>query len=166
MPLPLYLCNSIVLSRHITNQIIEAAIDANAPLQDDFENNGPVDSDEERDAVLAAISRSHPKPLAVHTLMPMRKKYHYVRMKEMLSNVLGGARGGGLFSTGPTANGESNGLFQTESPTLTAPGSATIPESGAGGDSASKKQTPSQSTPVNRPASVATTPKTAVAASS
>jgi alpha-D-ribose 1-methylphosphonate 5-triphosphate synthase subunit PhnG len=147
----------------------KAAIDANAPLQDDFETNGPVDSDEERDAVMAAISRSHPTPLAVHTLMPTRKKYHYVRMKEMLSNVLGGARGGGLFSTGPTTNGESNGLFQTESPTMasaTGTSSSTLQDSSAGTDAASKKPVNPQTTPINRPPSVATTPKTAVAATS
>lgn len=159
---------SLLCLRIGTNWIIEAAIDANAPLQDDFENNGPVDSDEERDAVMAAISRSHPTPLAVHTLMPTRKKYHYVRMKEMLSNVLGGARGGGLFSTGPTTNGESNGLFQTESPTMataTTTSTSALQDS-AGGDATSKKQVNPQATPVNRPANVATTPKTAVAATS
>jgi SCA7, zinc-binding domain len=139
---------------------IEAAIDANAPLQDDFETNGPVDSDEERDSVMAAISRSRPTPLAVHTLMPTRKKYHYVRMKEMLSSVLGGARGGGLFSTGPTANGDSNGFFPSENPSIAAPTSSNMQDT-SGGD----KQPPSQATPVNRPTNVATAPKTAVAAS-
>ncbi|PCG91914.1 Thiolase-like, subgroup [Penicillium occitanis (nom. inval.)] len=144
----------------------KAAIDANAPLQDDFETSGPVDSDEERDAVMAAISRSRPQPLAVHTLVPTRKKYHYVRMKEMLSNVLGSARGGGLFSTAPTTNGEPNGLFQTESPTIATASSSTLQDSSSGTDAASKKQANSQTTPINRPPSVATTPKTAVAATS
>ncbi|PLB35556.1 deubiquitination module subunit SGF73 [Aspergillus candidus] len=78
----------------------KAAIDANAPLQDDLENNGPVDSDEEKDAVMAAIARSHPQPIATHTLISTKKKYQFVRIKEMLSHALGGARGGGLFSTG------------------------------------------------------------------
>ncbi|PWY92920.1 SCA7-domain-containing protein [Aspergillus heteromorphus CBS 117.55] len=77
----------------------KAAIDANAPLQDDLDNNGPVDSDEEKDAVMAAISRSHPQPLVTHTLISTKKKYQYVRIKEMLSHALGGSRGGGLFST-------------------------------------------------------------------
>ncbi|THC91418.1 hypothetical protein EYZ11_009128 [Aspergillus tanneri] len=80
----------------------KAAIDANAPLQDDLENNGPVDSDEEKDAVMAAIARSNPQPLITHTLISTKKKYQYVRIKEMLSHALGGARGGGLFSTGET----------------------------------------------------------------
>ncbi|KAL4806456.1 SCA7, zinc-binding domain-containing protein [Aspergillus unguis] len=91
----------------------KAAIDANAPLQDDLENNGPVDSDEEKDAVMAAISRSQAQPLVSHTLISTKKKYQYVRIKEMLSHALGGARGGGLFSTGDQVNSPLEGnLFQ------------------------------------------------------
>ncbi|RMJ22688.1 SAGA complex component [Aspergillus sp. HF37] len=89
----------------------EAAIDANAPLQDDLENNGPVDSDEEKDSVMASIGRSHPEPLATHTLIPTKKKYQFVRIKETLSHALGGARGGGLFSTGDSSPG-TGGIFQ------------------------------------------------------
>jgi hypothetical protein len=89
----------------------EAAIDANAPLQDDFDNNGPVDSDEEKDSVMASIGRSHPEPLATHTLVPTKKKYQFVRIKETLAHALGGARGGGLFSTGDSSPG-TGGIFQ------------------------------------------------------
>ncbi|KAL2817408.1 SCA7, zinc-binding domain-containing protein [Aspergillus granulosus] len=88
------------LLESILTYFTEAAIDANAPLQDDLENNGPVDSDEEKDAVMAAIARSRPQPMVTHTLISTRKKYQYVRIKEMLSHALGGSRGGGLFSTG------------------------------------------------------------------
>ncbi|KAL2001384.1 hypothetical protein VTN02DRAFT_1832 [Thermoascus thermophilus] len=114
----------------------KAAIDANAPLQDDYDNNGPVDSDEEKEAVMAAIARSRPQPLVTHTLMPTRKKYQYVRMKEMLSHVLGGSRGGGLFSTGDASGAQAAGrnLFQSssvDSTALTSPVSATGPEVGA-----------------------------------
>ncbi|KKK20457.1 hypothetical protein AOCH_006878 [Aspergillus ochraceoroseus] len=91
----------------------KAAIDANAPLQDDLENNGPVDSDEEKDSVMAAISRSHPQPLVTHTLISTKKKYQYVRIKEMISHALGGARGGGLFSTGDQISSPIEGnIFQ------------------------------------------------------
>lgn len=82
----------------------EAAIDANAPalLEEDLDPalTGPVDSDEERDAVMTAISRSlsRPQPLVTHTLFPTKRKYQLVRMKEMLSNALSGNRSGGLFS--------------------------------------------------------------------
>ncbi|KAJ9320817.1 hypothetical protein DTO027B5_5326 [Paecilomyces variotii] len=100
----------------------KAAIDANAPLQDDLDNNGPVDSDEEKESVMAAIARSHPQPLVTHPLIPTKKKYQYVRIKEMLSHVLGGSTGGGLFGTGDTGGQTGLGLFQTtDEPDLTSP---------------------------------------------
>lgn len=84
--------------------VTEAAIDANAPalLDDDLDGalSGPVDSDEEKDAVMTAISRSlsRPQPLITRTLFPTRRKYQLVRLKESLSNALSGNRSGGLFS--------------------------------------------------------------------
>ncbi|KAJ5101526.1 Thiolase-like [Penicillium alfredii] len=77
----------------------KAAIDANAPLQEDLENNGPVDSDEERDTVMAAIARSAPQPLVEHPLITSKSKYRYVRIKEQMLHAMGGRGGGGLFST-------------------------------------------------------------------
>lgn len=65
-------------------------MDANAPLLDEMDTAGPVDSDEEKDAVMAAIARSRPQPLAQHIFVPTRRKYALVRMKEMLGNALGG----------------------------------------------------------------------------
>ncbi|KAK5949925.1 SAGA complex subunit Sgf73 [Knufia fluminis] len=81
----------------------KAAIDANAPalFDDELDNiTGPVDSDEERDAVMTSIQRSiaRPQPLVTRTLFPTRRKYQLVRMKEMLSNAMSGNRSGGLFS--------------------------------------------------------------------
>ncbi|KAB8074553.1 SCA7, zinc-binding domain-containing protein [Aspergillus leporis] len=100
----------------------KAAIDANAPLQDDMENNGPVDSDEEKDAVMAAITRSRPQPTITHTLISTKKKYQYVRIKEMLSHALGGARGGGLFSTGDNNTSSNDGnLFAPVDDEIMAP---------------------------------------------
>jgi len=86
----------------------KAAIDANAPalFDDDLDNiTGPVDSDEERDAVMSSIQRSiaRPQPLVTRTLFPTRRKYQLVRMKEMLSNAMSGNRNGGLFSV-PSEN--------------------------------------------------------------
>lgn len=83
----------------------EAAIDANAPLADDFDALGPVDSDEEKEAIMASITRSRPLPLEQHIFLPTRRKYQYVRMKEMLANALGGSRGSGLFATGTGERG-------------------------------------------------------------
>lgn len=114
--------SSLVLASHgICLRLIwttEAAIDANAPLQDDMDNNGPVDSDEEKDNVMAAIGRSNPQPLATHTVISTKNKYRYVRIKEMLSHALGGARGGGLFSTGDNAPVDGGNLFQPDDTSL------------------------------------------------
>ncbi|KAK5050604.1 hypothetical protein LTR84_003886 [Exophiala bonariae] len=85
----------------------KAAIDANAPalLDDDLDGalSGPVDSDEEKDSIMTAISRSlsRPQPLITRTLFPTRRKYQLVRLKESLSNALSGNRSGGLFSVPP-----------------------------------------------------------------
>lgn len=70
----------------------EAAIDANAPVYDDLDRSGPVNSDEEKDAAMAGIARSHPRPLATHHLVATRPKYRMVRLKGMLSQVFGGTR--------------------------------------------------------------------------
>ncbi|KKZ61998.1 SAGA-associated factor 73 [[Emmonsia] crescens] len=97
----------------------KAAIDANAPIHDDIDGNGPIDSDEEKDAVMAGLARSNPQPLITHPLIATRRKYHLVRMKEMLSQVLGGTRGG-IFSqprdTGSLGQGQGGGSGRTMFP--------------------------------------------------
>lgn len=79
---------------------------------DDLAQSGPVDSDEEKDLVMAALARSRPQPLYEPYRVPLRQKYQYVRMKEMLGNALGGRSGGGLFRTTPKedTNGLTNGF--------------------------------------------------------
>lgn len=130
----------------------EAAIDANAPQQDEFENNGPVDSDEEKDNVMAAIGRSNPLPLATHTVVSTKNKYHYVRIKEMLSHALGGARGGGLFSTGdsnpPSADSGGGNLFQTEDSSMM---ESPDESGGSGGPDNSTTVDTSNQSPVSKP---------------
>ncbi|CAZ83475.1 unnamed protein product [Tuber melanosporum] len=93
----------------------KAAINAGAPPPDEIEaNNMLIDSDEETELVMAAVTRSMPQPLERHILVPVRKKYQYVRMKEMLASALkplgrpmfDGANTGSLFDTSianPTA---------------------------------------------------------------
>lgn len=72
------------------------------PNQDDeLAQNGPVDSDEEKELVMAALARSRPQPLYQAYRVPLKQKYQMVRMKEMLGNALGGRNGGGLFRTAP-----------------------------------------------------------------
>ncbi|KAF2806212.1 SCA7-domain-containing protein [Mytilinidion resinicola] len=77
-----------------------AAIDANAPLAEDLEPQGAVDSDEEKEAVMAAVARARARPLATRTFIPTKSKYQYIRMKDMLHAALSGTRGASLFSTG------------------------------------------------------------------
>ncbi|KAK8214568.1 SCA7, zinc-binding domain-containing protein [Phyllosticta capitalensis] len=111
-----------------------AAIDANAPLADDFDNHGPIDSDEEKDAIMAAIARSRPAPLVTRPLISTRSKYQTVRIKEMLQQSMGGRNGSGLFSTGapppssamasPDAHNTSNTNIPSSSSSSTFPPSA------------------------------------------
>lgn len=79
-------------------------MDANAPLPEDLDpsHGGPIDSDEEKDAVMAAISRSRPQPLAQHVFVPTRCKYGTVRMRDMLGNALGGRNS--IFGSATAAN--------------------------------------------------------------
>ncbi|KAL9598964.1 MAG: hypothetical protein Q9219_004147 [cf. Caloplaca sp. 3 TL-2023] len=79
----------------------KAAMDANAPLADDTDAHAVVDSDEEKDAVMAAIARSRPQPLAQHVPIGLRRKHQRIRVKEALANALAGNRGGNLFAIRP-----------------------------------------------------------------
>jgi len=99
-----------------------AAIDANAPLADEFEAPGTVDSDEEREAVMSAIARSfHTNPytgsrlagapMVSYPLISTTGKYKYHRMKDMLRNALSGANGRDLFATQATQQTVPTGLF-------------------------------------------------------
>ena len=91
----------------------KAAIDANAPalLEDDLDPtlNGPVDSDEEKDSVMTAISRSlaRPQPLVTRELFPIRRKYPLIRLKEMLSNAMSSNRNGGSIFSVPSDSARS-----------------------------------------------------------
>ncbi|KAK4546693.1 hypothetical protein LTR36_001911 [Oleoguttula mirabilis] len=78
----------------------KAAFDANAPANlDDEVATGPIDSEEEKDAVMSAIARSWGgRPIYQPQPVPLRKKYEYNRVKGMLASALGNrAGGGGLF---------------------------------------------------------------------
>jgi SAGA-associated factor 73 len=70
----------------------EAAIDANAPLEDeDDANAGPVDSDEETAAVMNSLSRWNPRPFVEQpVLMPIKRQYQLARLREQLDNATSG----------------------------------------------------------------------------
>ena len=109
----------------------EAAIDANAPLLDDpADPSGPIDSDEEKDLVMAAIARSRPKPLAQHVFVPMRKRYNFLRMKDLLGNALGGRSnvfGGGGVSTGMDGEGDGRRMSFAQPASARGPGPGGLP---------------------------------------
>ena len=99
-------------------KIQKAALSAAAPLPDDEPPTGPVDSDEEKDTVMAAIARSRPQPLEQNVFVSTTSKYKHIRMKEMLANALGGRSGGGggLFGgprPQPEPVGGQEGIMQT-----------------------------------------------------
>lgn len=70
----------------------EAAIDANAPLEDDDEANaGPIDSEEETTAMMSALKTWNPQPLVPQpVLMPVKRRYQLERLKEQLDNATSG----------------------------------------------------------------------------
>lgn len=115
-------------------------MDANAPLLDDVADaQGPVDSDEEKDLVMAAIARSRPRPMDQHIFVPLRRRYNYLRVKEMLSTALGGGRGGifGAASGGALMAGAEDGSVAASTdaqrrPSLAQPSTAAGSSKGSG----------------------------------
>lgn len=91
-----------------TNIFTEAQFDSLAGPDTEVQE-GPVDSDDEKDQVLAAISRARPRPLYTPLPVPLKRKYAFVRLREMLGNALTGGKppapsgmfamaGGGMFA--------------------------------------------------------------------
>lgn len=72
----------------------EAALDANAPVEDeDDANNGPVDSDEETSAVMSALSTWKPQPVIPQpTFAPIKRQYQLARLHEQLQMATNGGR--------------------------------------------------------------------------
>ncbi|KAI1344319.1 SCA7, zinc-binding domain-containing protein [Xylariaceae sp. FL0016] len=70
----------------------KAALDANAPLEDEDEANaGPVDSDEETAAVMGALARWKPQPvLPQPTFAPLKRTYQLARLHEQLQTATNG----------------------------------------------------------------------------
>jgi len=87
-----------------------AAIDANAPLPEDIEPSGAVDSDEEKDSVMAAFARYRPTPSAIHARIPQRFKYQHIRMKGLIRSALGAPLGGGTSVFGGLGLGMGMGI--------------------------------------------------------
>lgn len=75
----------------------KAAIDANAPLEDEEANLGPIDSDEELNAVMLGLGNWNPQPLVVEGVVGVMggmeridKLYKRERLREQLTQATNG----------------------------------------------------------------------------
>ncbi|KAK0106746.1 hypothetical protein ONS96_004364 [Cadophora gregata f. sp. sojae] len=69
----------------------KAAIDANAPLEDEEDGNGPVDSDEELGAVQYGLANWNPQPVVPPLLsIPIERQYQKQRLREQMMNATNG----------------------------------------------------------------------------
>lgn len=68
-------------------------MDANAPVEDEEENTGPVDSDEETAAVMGALASWQPQPVVAPPIhQPIRRTYQLARLHEQLQMATNGGR--------------------------------------------------------------------------
>jgi len=105
-----------IAGRFLTHVSTEAAINAGAAPPEELEANAmPVDSDEETELVMAAISKRVPQPLERHVVVPVRKKSQYVRMRELMASALRPA-GQPLFNS--DAGGGTNGILGGMAPRM------------------------------------------------
>ncbi|SPQ22886.1 744e78ea-4852-458f-9fdb-4e281e15001c [Thermothielavioides terrestris] len=72
----------------------KAAIDANAPLEDEDDVDGAaVDSDEETAAVMTALAGWHPQPVVPQPVFaPTKRQYQLARLHEQLQTATNGGR--------------------------------------------------------------------------
>ncbi|KAK0646256.1 SCA7, zinc-binding domain-containing protein [Cercophora newfieldiana] len=72
----------------------KAAIDANAPLEEEDDiNAGNVDSDEETAAVMGALAHWNPQPVVPQPVFqPIKRQYSLARLHEQLQNATNGGR--------------------------------------------------------------------------
>jgi SAGA-associated factor 73 len=72
----------------------KAALDANAPIDDEEDaHGGPIDSDEETAAVMGALAQWNPQPVVPQpTFDPIRSQYHAAQLHESLQLATNGGR--------------------------------------------------------------------------
>lgn len=72
----------------------KAALDANAPLEDEDEvNAGPIDSDEETNLVMSALAKWRPQPVVPQPVnIPIKRQYQLTRLHEQLHTATNGGR--------------------------------------------------------------------------
>ncbi|EME84969.1 uncharacterized protein MYCFIDRAFT_83020 [Pseudocercospora fijiensis CIRAD86] len=103
----------------------KAAFDANAPNPDDNDlPSGPVDSEEEKDAVMSSIARHFGgAPIYQPMPVPLRRKYEVNRIKGMLSSAFAGAKSSsGAFGSSTSGGGNFWGTNTNPGPIVDADG--------------------------------------------
>ncbi|KAL8792737.1 MAG: hypothetical protein Q9195_004712 [Heterodermia aff. obscurata] len=76
----------------------KAALSSLAPRDEDLEPTGPINSDEETEAVMAGIVRSQPQPIAQHVHSDLRRRNELVAINSELRANMRGISGRGLFA--------------------------------------------------------------------
>lgn len=74
------------------------ALSSLAPRDEDLEPTGPINSDEETEAVMAGIARSRPQPIAQHVHFDLRRRNELIAIKAELRANWRGQDGKGLFA--------------------------------------------------------------------
>lgn len=74
--------------------IVEAALNATAPLEDEEDGNADaVDSDEETAAVMNALGKWNPQPVVPQPVFaPIKRQYQLARLHEQLQTATNGGR--------------------------------------------------------------------------
>jgi SAGA-associated factor 73 len=101
----------------------EAALDANAPVEDEDETNaGPIDSDEETAAVMSALARWKPQPVVPQPVFaPIKRQYQLARLHEQLAMATSGGRTN-IFSVQGYGAGKAGADAYGDAPGEDAPG--------------------------------------------
>ncbi|RGP69755.1 saga-associated factor 73 [Fusarium longipes] len=112
----------------------KAALDANAPIEDEDEaNNGPIDSDEETTAVMSALSQWRPQPLIPQpTFTPIKQQYQLARLHEQLQMATNNGRTNIFAVTGFGAQKLPESHLGLQPPTEDAPGEIDLGVAGFG----------------------------------
>ena len=88
----------------------KAQFDAAQPLEEDDVPTGPVDSEDEKDAVMGAIARHWGgAPIWNPTPVPLIAKYRHNRLRGMFQSAFGSKSSGRLVSGRVDENGSENG---------------------------------------------------------
>jgi len=102
-----------------------AAMEASGPAPEDIEDPAEIDSEEERDTVMAAISNYYQEdpftgtkimgaPLSTWDPAPLQRRYNYIRLKGALKSAIDSVHGSRIFSIASLGSGLFSGISSDE----------------------------------------------------